>query len=190
MNAWFRRLLLILTIGGGFVGLVLTTQFFSQANKVIAYIMLLAFVALYGYGILVGLKLSEGPTPLRHLRAYFILQIPLISSPLVAYRFCSGLQATVAMIPPSVGFDFRFGSEWHFAISSSDPWGVGVNLVALAIVVLLYSRLAVPAEEPLSRPNQSLERTADRRDNLLSMTSTAKSEAQLALVRGRSAPSR
>jgi hypothetical protein len=38
--------------------------------------------------------------------------------------------------------------------------------------------------------NQALERTADRRDNLLSMTSTVKSEAQRALVSGRSASSR
>ena len=40
------------------------------------------------------------------------------------------------------------------------------------------------------RPNQALERTADRRDNLLSMTSTLESEPELAIVSGRSAPSR
>jgi hypothetical protein len=39
-------------------------------------------------------------------------------------------------------------------------------------------------------PNQALERTADRRENLLSMTSTVKLEAQLALVSDRSAFSR
>jgi hypothetical protein len=39
-------------------------------------------------------------------------------------------------------------------------------------------------------PNQALERTADRRESLLSMTSTLKSEAQLALVSDRSACSR
>ena len=39
-------------------------------------------------------------------------------------------------------------------------------------------------------PNHALERTADRREDLLSMTSTLKSEAPLALVNGRSALSR
>ena len=39
-------------------------------------------------------------------------------------------------------------------------------------------------------PNQTLEQTADRRVNLLSMTSTPKSEAQVAVISGRSAPSR
>jgi hypothetical protein len=39
-------------------------------------------------------------------------------------------------------------------------------------------------------PNQALERTADRREDLLSMISTLKPEAPLALVSGRSAFSR
>ena len=163
MNVWFRRLLLILTIGGGFVGIALTTTLFHQANKVIAYVLLLAFIAFYGYGVFVGLKLSEGPAPLGHLRAYFAFQIPLLSSPVVAYRFCSGLQATIAIIPPTLGWDCRLGSEWHFAVLSSDRWGIGVNLVALAIMFLLYSRLAVPTDAPTG-PNQSLQPTADRRD--------------------------
>jgi len=145
MNAWFRRLLLILTIGGGFVGITATIQFFLHANKVIAYILTLVFLGLYGYGIFVGFKLSEGSLPLRHLRLYFSLQIPFISSPLIAYRFYSGLQATVAIIQPGLkwGWDWRLGSAWQFVIHSSAPWGVGINLVALAIVFLLNSRLAV-----------------------------------------------
>jgi len=40
------------------------------------------------------------------------------------------------------------------------------------------------------RSNQALERTADRRVNLLLMTSTLKAEAQLTIVSGRSAYSR
>jgi len=41
-----------------------------------------------------------------------------------------------------------------------------------------------------NQSNQALERTADRREDLRSMTSTLKAEAQLALVSGRSAFSR
>jgi len=40
------------------------------------------------------------------------------------------------------------------------------------------------------RSNQALERTADRREALLSMTSTLNPEAKLAIIRGRSASSR
>ena len=40
--------------------MAVTIQFFLHANKVIAYILALAFVGLYGYGIFVGFKLSAG----------------------------------------------------------------------------------------------------------------------------------
>jgi hypothetical protein len=152
MNVWLRRCLVILTVGGGFIGVALTTDLFSQASKVIAYIMLLAFVCLYGYGIFIGLKLSEGSAPLAHLRFYFGLQIPFISSPIIAYQFCSGLHATVAIIQPGLTWGYRLGSECRFAILSSAPWGIGINFVALAIVFLLYSRLAgLPEDVPFRR---------------------------------------
>jgi len=153
MNVWFRRLLLILTIGGGFVGVARTIQFFSHVDKVIAYVVLLAFVCLYGYGIFLGVKLSEGPAPLRHLRVYFGLQIPFISSPIVAYRFATGFQTTIAITQSGLGWDVRFlGSEGQFAILSQEPWGVGINVIALAIVFLLYSRLAVVPEDATLEP--------------------------------------
>ncbi len=153
MNVWFRRLLLILTIGGGFVGVARTIQFFSHVDKVIAYVVLLAFVCLYGYGIFLGVKLSEGPAPPRHLRVYFGLQIPFISSPIVAYRFATGFQTTIAITQSGLGWDVRFlGSEGQFAILSQEPWGVGINVIALAIVFLLYSRLAVVPEDATLEP--------------------------------------
>jgi hypothetical protein len=147
MNVWFRRLLLILTIGGGFVGIALTIQFFTQADKVIAYVMLVAFISLYAYGIFTGIKLSEGLPPLKHLRLYFGLQIPFISSPVIGYRFGSGLQMTVAIIQSEMRWDCRLGAEGQFALLPSAPWGIGINFVALAIVFLLYSRLAVAPED-------------------------------------------
>jgi hypothetical protein len=47
MNAWFRRLLLVLTVGGGFLGLALTLQLFATADKAIAYLTLLASGSFY-----------------------------------------------------------------------------------------------------------------------------------------------
>jgi hypothetical protein len=51
-----------------------------------------------------------------------------------------------------------------------------------------YWRLRMTFER--RRSNQALERTADRRKDLLSMTSTLNPEAQLAVVSSRSAFSR
>ncbi len=141
-------------IGGGFIGIALTAQSFSQADRVIVYIALLAFVCLNGYGIFLGVRLSEGSARLRHLRFYFMLQIPFISSPIIVYQFATGLHVTVAIIQSTLSCGWRLGSEGQLAISSSAPWGIGINVIAIAIVVLLYSRLAVvPQDAPVSRPN-------------------------------------
>jgi hypothetical protein len=119
-------------------------------NKAIGYLVLLLLVGLYGYGIFVGLKLSEGPIPIEHLRFYFALQIPFISSPLISYRFCSGLQATVAILQSGLAWDCRLGSEWQFSLLGSAPWGCGVNLIALIMVFVLYSPVIHVPEETSS----------------------------------------
>lgn len=195
MDAWFRRLLLILTIGGGFMGVTITTQFFPQANKVIVYIMLLVFVGLYGYGIFVGLKLSEASAPLRHLRLYFGLQIPLISSPVIAYRFCSGLQATIAIIQPGLRWDCRLGSEWQFSILSSAPWGVGIKLCCIGYNVSSVSSIGRrDRRRTVCRPNSCLKSrqllTATRCASTFWMNKRLSLRAQVALGGGSSALSR
>jgi hypothetical protein len=173
MNIWLRRLLLILTVGGGFIGVAVTIQYFPQTDKVVVYIMLFAFVGLYAYGIFAGLKLSESSRCLKHVRLYFGLQILFISSPLIAYRFCSGLQATIAMIQPGLRWDFRLGSEWQFSILSSAPWGCGVNFVALIILFLLYSRLATGVEEQQENNSEEQETKKEQKGSDLSIDTSS-----------------
>jgi hypothetical protein len=98
MNNWLRRLLLILLVGGGFAGVALITEFVFQPMKPIARFVLLGFGCIYCYGVLIGLKLGEGIPCLKYLRLYFALQIPFVSSPIITYRFGSGLQVTLAVI--------------------------------------------------------------------------------------------
>jgi hypothetical protein len=67
------------------------------------------------------------------------------------------------------------------------------NYVWVNVGMVEFLSGPVPGYQPeirRPRPNQALERTADRRYNLLSMTSILKSAAQRALVSGRSASSR
>ena len=56
--------------------------------------------------------------------------------------------------------------------------------------LLQHKRSGSVRQRPRETPNQAMERTADRREDSISMTSTVKSEAPLALVSGRSACSR
>jgi hypothetical protein len=152
-DIWLRRLLVILLIGGGFTGVALITEFVFPPMKSIARITLLGFVCIYCYGIFIGLKLSEGTASLKYLRLYFALQIPFVSSPIITYRFGSGLQVTLAITESGLTSICRLGSEFQFAISSSAPWGIGVNFVGLAILFLLYSRLVAVRDDAASKPS-------------------------------------
>ena len=83
MNVWLRRFLVILTIGGGFAGIVLTLQivFVGDEPFWLTYVIALIFLALYGYGVFIGICLAEGGEPIGALLFYFTVQIPFISSP-------------------------------------------------------------------------------------------------------------
>jgi hypothetical protein len=120
---------------------VLTWQIIFVAEKPVwvTYVISLIFLALYGYGVFIGVCLAERGEPIWSLLFYFTVQIPFISSPLVTYRFYSGLEATVAIRDVGVGWDARFGSEWRLAILSSAPLGFGINIVAIIIVFFLTS---------------------------------------------------
>ena len=71
------------------------------------------------------------------------------------------------------------------------PWNQKKPLRSVPGLIIEAFYSDRPAKERCDLvPNQALERTAEQRANLLSMTSTLKSEAQLALVSDRSACSR
>jgi hypothetical protein len=139
MNIWFRRFLVILTIGGGFLGTVMTANalFTAKNMPVLVHAIYSVFIGLYIYGIFAGIRLSEDARHYGHVLSFYALQIPFFSSPIVLYQLGCGLNATIAL----VGFNFawmcRLGSDWQFAVLRPNSWGIGVNLFASAIVFAL-----------------------------------------------------
>lgn len=139
MNPLLRRLNIILTIGGGFLGIAFTLQAFFSAKESnpVFYAMLTAFVALYAYGIFAGFRLIEKEET-KHLIVFYWLQVPWFSSPLLTYHLASGFFLSVSLIDWRFNAAFRLGSDWRFSLFQSDPWGVGINLFALAMVIILH----------------------------------------------------
>lgn len=139
MNVWFRRLLVVLTIGGGFAGVVVTMNAMLTATKVAAvgYVVMLLFLLLYAYGIFAGLRLSENATSYRHVIFFYALQVPFFSSPVIVYRFTCGLHATIAVVGFRFAWMLRFGSDWQLALVQPNLWGVGINLFAAGVLFAL-----------------------------------------------------
>ncbi len=152
MKESYHRALTILSIGGAFTGIVITLAGLISMtdHRVIAYLLYLVFIGLYGYGIWAGIRFSEDSADLKPLRVYYLMQVPWISSPILSYRFTSGFHVTAGIIGSNVQCFFRIGSEWNLNFLQVFPWGIGLNAFALAVLIFL---------KRASRPNQSLEPT-------------------------------
>lgn len=150
MNIWLRRLHLLLTIGGGFTGAIVTLQalFAAQGAAPVYYVLLVVFAGLYGFGVITGLRFAETSQPTKSLVLYYFLQVPWISSPLIAYRFAAGFHLSGAILNGQLAGFFRVGSDWQFSLLQAAPWGVGVNVFALAMGLLTLKQF-VKAQAPV-----------------------------------------
>jgi FtsH-binding integral membrane protein len=81
-----------------------------------------------------------------------ITQIPILSSPYLVYDLCSGLSAKLSCSGSNFGITAFFGTQLQFFIGTQRPWGVGLNLVAIALLILVRKQMK-------TEPNQTPEPT-------------------------------
>jgi hypothetical protein len=162
MKTWSRWVLLVLTIGGGFMGLALTVQalFRQVTGDFFFYLIGTVAIAFYIFVIVSGLLFAENPKRLAPLRVAFLLQIPWVSSPVLVYGLSAGFRVTAGFGLSDARFSagFRFGSDFDLFILGRHPWFVGINIFAVLILVLLsrYARLSKTTSEPATAANQNL----------------------------------
>lgn len=134
----FRWLILVLAIGGGFTGLVVTVQGVAEAQlSLLQLFFSFWFVGLYAFVIASGLIFADSPRCVVPLMISLILQVPFVTSPILAYRFDVGFNVTIGVVNGHFISDWRFGSEWFASLLQGRPWGIGVNLFAVLILFLL-----------------------------------------------------
>jgi hypothetical protein len=150
MKTWFRWILLALTIGGGFTGLVVTVQamFQSEGASFFQFLLFGGFAALYLFTVVSGLLFADNPKCTIPLMIVLILQIPWISSPILTYTFCAGFRITAGLVSGRFAASWRFGSDWQVFILQGQPWGAGINLFAALVLVLLLRFTRTPDAVP------------------------------------------
>ena len=159
MSTWWRRILAIVTLGGGFTGVVITLAIlFSAQERTLPLVGLCILVTLlYSYGCFLGLALAEGRILKKQLGIYYGIQIPIFNSPQFAYHFISGFHLSLAYSGGQFGATFRLGSEWVLSVNQMQPWAGGINLFATAVVVSLFRRRSTKtlekSERSLSNPS-------------------------------------
>ena len=145
MKPWQRRLLGILSLGGGFLGAVLIlTQLLWGAPSSWQVLVSLPFLALYLWGIWCGVLMLEGqPRALAHNRWFWAIQVPVLLSPAFSYQFMAGggLNLGFNFTGLRLFWEAQLGSKFRIDINRGSEFGLGLNLLALAITVFVW-RLA------------------------------------------------
>ena len=145
MSTWLRLTLITMTIGGGFAGLCSVVQTFSKSeNRSPATVGLFAVMLIfYLFVVTSGLLFVLYPQNTRPLLAALIIQVPWFSSSWFVYKFTSGFDVLFGVLYPQGGGSLTFkgnfflGGESQFSLGQSDPFILGINLWALAMLVLL-----------------------------------------------------
>jgi hypothetical protein len=141
MKLWQRRTLALLAIGGGGVAWALSWSVLP-GQKLMGWILGVGFGAIYGWGMWTGVKLLEQrPGAERSMRRFWMVQIPVLSSPMIGYKLISGFHLTIYLqLAPAfkVGAHFDLGGTFQYSLlQAGEPFIIGVNVFALGIVIWL-----------------------------------------------------
>jgi hypothetical protein len=148
-NPWFRRLLILLTVGGGFTGITVMAQAlpFAWRSGWISIGIACIFIALNCYGVALGFRVAEGRFPAWQLTLFFLLQLPVLQLPVIGYQFATGLQVVAGVFGWQITWGLIVGSSCHLALGPNGPYGVGINVAAALLVLALCTSL-VPSASP------------------------------------------
>jgi hypothetical protein len=137
MKVWQRRTLGIMTLGGGAIGIAAALMLLFTRDNPLEWLLCLAFIALYGWGIWCGAKVLEGLDGAeRSSLVYWLVQIPSFSSPLIGYFFSSGFHTTFSLqfSPLNAKFNFLLGSTFNYSLMQKEQsLSIGINIFALFI---------------------------------------------------------
>jgi hypothetical protein len=139
-----------MTVGGGFTGLAISFQLLlsPQARQPASFVLTSVSLALFAFVTFSGLLFVHNAQRTRPMVVAMALQVPRFSSPLVAYKLSAGFQLVVALMGGRFNTSFRVGSDFQLNLLQQLPWGAGVNLFALLILILLLRCPEAPNEPP------------------------------------------
>src|SRR5438445_3435898 len=146
MKPSLRLTLVTVTVGGGFTGVSISLQSLLARNEQppIYCVLILGFLALFAFVTLSGIIFVHDPSRTDLLVVALSLQVPWISSPLIAYKFAAGFQVCAALMGGRFAGGFRLGSDFQINLFQRLPWGLGINFFALSLLVLLVRTTRTP----------------------------------------------
>ena len=139
MKPWFKWVILTVTIGGGFQGFVEVVQEFvaMQSKTPTAVILCSIIAAFFLLAIAAGLRFAGNTEHTSALILVLLLQIPLIYSPILGYELNTAVLAVLKFDGGKLGWGAQLGSDHRLLVGYDMPWGIGVNMFPVVLLVLL-----------------------------------------------------
>jgi hypothetical protein len=145
MRSFLFRLIGILEIAGGFLGVVASVRRLLPLGSTYDTLMALIGLALFGFILIAGVLLMEGSERgVAFSRVAQLLQLPLLATPVLSYALHAGAFVNVfAVIHGGVrlGLDYHLGSHgFVLAVAGPGVSRIGLNLLALLSWLVLRLR--------------------------------------------------
>lgn len=136
MRSFLFRLIGVLEIAGGFLGVVAMARRLLPLGSTYQTLLSLIGLALFGFILLAGVWLVEGSERgVAFSRVAQLLQLPLLATPIFSYALHSGAFLNVFMTlqsSPRLGLDWHIGSHgFVLALAGPAVSRIGINLLAL-----------------------------------------------------------
>lgn len=173
MKTWLRLLLITMTVGGGYTGIVLTITLFRSLNTPLQLLLIITFLILFSFVFAAGLLFVQNPKRTGPLLAALALQIPWVSSPQFVYQFVTGVYSATTLGTPEnsdrlgvhFGWNLNIGAHFLFRLGSYEdvPLTIGINVVALILFIILFrftqsSKAKQHAEIPILKESAELQK--------------------------------
>jgi tryptophan-rich sensory protein len=162
LRAWVRRLVAVIQIAGGGVGVVIVGSQLLKAPSVGTGLLMVFFLGWFAFGGVLGVALLERRRfAIRWARIFQASQIPWVMTPVFSYQFGSGLGVFVG----THGFGYLFGSTFHFGFmeGETEP-GFALNVAALVLFVLLLVLFQSKSDHTANKVLEGSRGTANQRE--------------------------
>lgn len=145
MRSFLFRLIGILEIAGGLLGVVASVRRLLPLGSTSESLMAVLTLALFGFILVAGVLLLEGSERgVAFSRVAQLLQLPLLATPVLSYALHAGGFVNVFAIVHGgvrLGLDYRLGSHgFVLAVAGPAVWHIGLNLLALLSWLVLRLR--------------------------------------------------
>ena len=145
MRSFLFRLIGILEIAGGFLGVVASVRRLLPLGSTYESLMALIALALFGFILVAGVLLMEGSErSVAFSRVAQLLQLPLLATPVLSYALHAGAFINVfatLQAAPRLGIDWHLGTHgFVLAVAGPAVSRIGLNLLALLSWLVLKLR--------------------------------------------------